>query len=226
MKHLIQRALVPAALALLGGCVDSAGIFRSPPLPPAATGPAYRAAAQLPGPSDGAIFQAGRSTSYFEDARAHNVGDVITIRLQEAFNASKTATTQTEKDQSSVMQAPIIGSWTPIGSSSLTGKRGFSGNGTATQQNQLTGSITAVVTEVLPNGNLLIAGERALQLNQGEEFVKVSGVVRAVDVQLDNSVTSDRIADARISYNGKGVIDAANRQGWLARFFNSPVMPY
>ncbi len=224
--HGLARVAAVAALAALAGCIDTAGVFRSPPLPPSATGPAYRAAAQLPGPSAGAIYQAGRSTSYFEDARAHNVGDVITIRLQEAFNASKTATTQTEKDQSTVMQAPIIGSWAPVGSTSLTGKRGFTGNGTATQQNQLTGSITAVVTEVLPNGNLLISGERALQLNQGEEYVRVAGVVRSVDVQLDNSVTSDRIADARISYNGKGVIDAAQRQGWLARFFNSPIMPY
>jgi flagellar L-ring protein precursor FlgH len=219
------RALAALAAApALAGC--GFGIFSSPPLPPAAVGPAYRAATQLQTASTGAIYQAGRGTSFFEDARAHNVGDVITIRLTEAFNASKTATTQTEKDQSSVMNAPVIGSWNPVGDTSLIAKRGFSGNGTATQQNALTGSITAVVTEVLPNGNLLISGERALQLNQGEEFVKVMGVVRVADVQLDNSVTSDRIADARISYNGKGVIDASNRMGWLARFFNSAASPY
>jgi flagellar L-ring protein precursor FlgH len=230
-QFLARRAGALAALttlALLAGCglLRGAGIFSSPPLPPAAMGPAYRASVQTTTASDGAIFQAGRTTSFFEDARAHNVGDVITIRLTEAFNASKTATTQTEKDQSSVMTAPLIGGSTPVGDTSLVAKRGFTGNGTATQQNALTGSITAVVTEVLPNGNLLISGERALQLNQGEEFVKVVGVVRVIDVQLDNSVTSDRIADARISYNGKGVIDAANRQGWLARFFNSPLSPY
>jgi flagellar L-ring protein precursor FlgH len=218
------RPALIVALSLLAGC--STGVLTSPKLPPAAVGPAYRAAANLPGPSDGAIYQAGRSTSYFEDARAHNVGDVITIRLQEAFNASKTASTQTEKDQSTALTAPVIAGWNPLAATSLTGKRGFTGNGTSTQQNQLSGSITAVVTEVLPNGNLLISGERALQLNQGEEFVRVAGVVRAVDVQLDNSVTSDRIADARISYNGKGVIDASNRQGWLSRFFNSPIAPY
>jgi flagellar L-ring protein precursor FlgH len=213
-----------APLALLAGC--GAGVFTSPPLPPTAVGPAYRAAAQLPPAAGGAIYQAGRATSFFEDPKAHNVGDVITIHLTEAFNASKTATTQTQKDQSTVLTAPTIGGGTPTGDTSLLGKRGFSGNGTATQQNALTGSITAVITEVLPNGNLLISGERALQLNQGEEFVRVSGVVRVVDVQLDNTVTSDRIADARISYNGKGVIDASNRQGWLARFFNSPITPY
>jgi flagellar L-ring protein FlgH len=227
-RHLLTRlarALPALGLApVLAGC--GLGIFTSPPLPPTAMGPAYRASTQVAAAGDGAIYQSGRSLAFFEDPRARRVGDVITIRLTEAFNASKTATTQTEKDQSSVMNAPVIGSWTPVGDTSLIAKRGFTGNGTATQQNALTGSITAVVTEVLPNGNLLISGERALQLNQGEEFVKVMGVVRIADVQLDNSVTSDRIADARISYNGKGVIDASNRQGWLARFFNSPVSPY
>jgi flagellar L-ring protein FlgH len=222
--RLVAATAALGTLATLAGC--GAGIFRSPPLPPVAVSPAYRAAGNLPPASAGAIYQAGRSLTFFEDPRAHNVGDVIMIRLTEAFNASKTATTQTEKDQSSVLTAPLIGGGSPTGDTSLVAKRGFSGNGTATQQNALTGSITAVVTEVLPNGNLLISGERALQLNQGEEFVKVLGVVRVADVQQDNSVTSDRIADARISYNGKGVIDASNRQGWLARFFNSPITPY
>jgi flagellar L-ring protein precursor FlgH len=215
-------ALLPAAL--LAGC--GAGIFRSPPLPPTAVLPAYRASAGSSGAGDGAIYHAGFGTSFFEDARAHNVGDILTIRLTEAFNATKTATTATEKDQSTVLSSNQVAGSNVVGQTNLAGKRGFAGNGTATQQNALTGSITAVVTEVLPNGNLLITGERALQLNQGEEFVKVAGVVRLIDIQADNSVTSDRIADARISYNGKGVIDAANRQGWLARFFNSPIAPY
>jgi flagellar L-ring protein precursor FlgH len=219
-----RRLLACLAALPLAGC--GAGIFRSPPLPPAAVLPAYRASSSASGSGDGAIYHTGFATSYFEDARAHNVGDILTIRLTEAFNATKTATTATEKDQSSVLSSNQIAGSNVVGQTNLAGKRGFSGNGTATQQNALTGSITAVVTEVLPNGNLLISGERALQLNQGEEFVKVAGVVRLIDIQSDNSVTSDRIADARISYNGKGVIDAANRQGWLARFFNSPIAPY
>jgi flagellar L-ring protein precursor FlgH len=213
-----------AALSALAGCIS--GVFKSPPLPPTAVSPAYRAAGNLPPASSGSIYQSGRAMTFFEDPRAHNVGDIITIRLTEAFNASKSATTQTEKDQSSVLAPPQVAGSTIVGNTNLVSKRGFDGNGSATQQNQLTGSITAVVAEVLPNGNLLIQGERALQLNQGEEFVKVAGVIRVADVQQDNSVTSDRIADARISYNGKGVIDDTNRQGWLARFFNSAFTPY
>jgi flagellar L-ring protein precursor FlgH len=219
------RTLTLVAALALGGCGQ--GVLRSPKLPPAAVGPAYRAAQSVAPSGDGAIYQGGRALAYFEDPRAHRVGDIITIRLQEAFNATKTASTATKKDDSSVLTAPVFGGKVPInGDTSLSAKRAFTGQGTSSQQNALTGSITAVVTEVLPNGNLLISGERALQLNQGEEFVRVAGVVRAVDVQADNSVTSDRIADARISYNGKGVVDQTNRPGWLSRFFNSVLTPF
>jgi flagellar L-ring protein FlgH len=220
------RALASmAALAALAGCMT--GVVKNAKLPPAAEGPAYRAAQAAPPPASGAIFQPAQSIAFFEDPRGHRVGDVITIRLTEAFNASKTASTQTQKDNSSTLTAPMFAGKLPLnGDTTLAAKRAFTGNGTATQQNALTGSITAVVTEVLPNGNLVILGERALQLNQGEEFVRVQGVVRVTDVQNDNSVTSDRIADARISYNGQGAIDDSNKQGWLARFFSSALSPF
>jgi len=213
------------AVATLAAC--NAGYIRNAKLPPAAEGAAYRAAQATAAPVNGAIYQPARAVSYFEDPRGHRVGDVITIRLTEAFNASKTASMKTQKDNDTSLTAPMVAGKVPLnGGTSLEAKRAFTGNGTATQQNALTGSITAVVTEVLPNGNLLISGERALQLNQGEEFVRVQGVVRVIDVQVDNSVTSDRIADARISYSGQGVIDDANKQGWLARFFASPLIPF
>ncbi|MBS0373536.1 MAG: flagellar basal body L-ring protein FlgH [Proteobacteria bacterium] len=220
-----RAALAALVLLPLGAC--SAGLISNPKLPPAAQGPAYRAAQNVVPASGGAIYQPVQSVAFFEDPRGHRVGDVITIRLNEAFNASKTASTQTQKDNSTAITAPVFAGKIPLnGDTTLGAKRAFTGNGTATQQNALTGSITAVVTEVLPNGNLLISGEKALQLNQGEEYVRVQGVVRVVDVQSDNSVTSDRIADARISYNGKGVIDGANKPGWLARFFSSPLAPF
>ncbi|HUO81172.1 MAG TPA: flagellar basal body L-ring protein FlgH [Steroidobacteraceae bacterium] len=225
----ISRALGPlaATLALASLAACNAGYIRNAKLPPAAEGAAYRAAQAVAAPGNGAIYQPAQAFAYFEDPRGRRVGDVITIRLTEAFNASKTASMKTQKDNDTTLSAPMFAGKVPLnGDTTLGAKRAFTGNGTATQQNALTGSITAVVTEVLPNGNLLISGERALQLNQGEEFVRVQGVVRVVDVQADNSVTSDRIADARISYNGQGVIDDANKQGWLARFFASPVTPF
>ena len=88
------------------------------------------------------------------------------------------------------------------------------------------GSLTVTVMEVQSNGNLVIQGEKTLKLNQGDEFVRVSGVVRRADIATDNTVTSDKVADAHISYSGRGVIDSSNRMGWLARFFNSGYAPY
>jgi flagellar L-ring protein FlgH len=225
LPRLVLRWLAVLPAVALAAC--NAGYIRNARLPPAAEGAAYRAAQTSVAPANGAIYQQAQAFAYFEDPRGHRVGDVITIRLTEAFNASKTASMKTQKDNDTTLQAPMFAGKLPLnGDTTLAAKRAFTGNGTATQQNALTGSITAVITEVLPNGNLLISGERALQLNQGEEFVRVQGVVRVLDVQVDNSVTSDRIADARISYNGQGVLDDANRQGWLARFFASPITPF
>ena len=87
-------------------------------------------------------------------------------------------------------------------------------------------SITVTVVERLPNGNLLVQGEKWLRLNQGDEFVRIAGVIRPNDIQQDNTVTSDRVADARISYGGRGMVASSNRAGWLARFFNSAWYPY
>jgi flagellar L-ring protein FlgH len=95
-----------------------------------------------------------------------------------------------------------------------------------TQSNSLAGSLTVTVVDVQANGNLVVQGDKALHLNQGDEYVHVAGVVRPADIATDNTVTSDKIADAHISYSGKGVVDSTNRVGWLARFFNSPFAPF
>jgi len=82
------------------------------------------------------------------------------------------------------------------------------------------------VAQRLSNGNLLVRGEKWLTINQGQELVRISGLVRAQDIEQDNSVDSTRVADARIAYTGHGTLADANTQGWLARFFNSKWMPY
>jgi flagellar L-ring protein precursor FlgH len=114
----------------------------------------------------------------------------------------------------------------PIFTTTLAGADSFDGEGSSTQGNTLAGSLTVTVMEVQPNGNLVVQGDKTLKLNQGDEFVHVSGVVRIADIQVDNTVTSDRVSDAHISYSGKGVINSANQMGWLARFFNSVFAPY
>jgi flagellar L-ring protein precursor FlgH len=102
----------------------------------------------------------------------------------------------------------------------------FTGTAASTQQNTLQGAITVVVQEVLPNGLLRVQGEKSLYLNQGEEMIRLAGYVRAADVDADNRVSSQRIANARIAYAGSGALADANNAGWLTRFFASPWMPF
>ena len=82
------------------------------------------------------------------------------------------------------------------------------------------------VAERLPNGNLLVRGEKRITINQGQEFIRVQGIVRPVDIGPANTVPSTKIADATITYTGKGTLADSNRQGWLSRFFNSPWFPF
>ncbi len=213
----------------LGGLLSGCGL-----LPAKQRKPDPVVARVLPPPTprtDGAIFQAGQQMELFADLKARRVGDVLTIRLTESTAASKSAQTKTAKTTGVNMTGPtILGkTFTAAGvplTTTLNSANSFDGTGSSTQGNSLAGSLTVTVIDVQPNGNLVIQGEKTLRLNQGEEIVRVSGVVRSADIATDNTVTSDKVADARIIYSGKGVIDGSNRMGWLARFFNSGYAPY
>jgi flagellar L-ring protein FlgH len=190
---------------------------------------------QLPPPAartDGAIYQAGQEMALFQDLKARRVGDVLTIVLNEATAASKNAATTTSKTSAVTDTGPTIfgksitTKGVPILDTTLSGSHTFDGEGTASQGNSFTGSLTVTVTQVESNGNLVVEGDKTLKLNQGDEFIHISGVVRPADVSTANTVTSDKIADAHISYSGKGVIANANRMGWLTRFFNSVLSPF
>jgi flagellar L-ring protein precursor FlgH len=182
--------------------------------------------------TDGAIYQAGQQMELFADLKARRVGDVLTIVLNESTNASKNAVTKTTKTTSVANTGPTIFGKTittkgvPIFNTTLNGADGFDGEGTSTQSNSLAGSLTVTVVEVQANGNLVVQGDKTLKLNQGDEFVHIAGVIRPADIATNNTVTSDKLADARISYSGKGVVNSANQMGWLARFFNSPFSPF
>jgi flagellar L-ring protein FlgH len=189
----------------------------------------------LPPPTprtEGAIYQAGQQMELFSDLKARRVGDVLTIVLNEATNASKSATTTTAKTTTVANSAPTIFGQSmtvrgrPILSTTLNGSDAFSGAGSSAQSNSLAGSLTVTVIDVQANGNLVVQGDKTLKLNQGDEVVHISGVVRSADIATNNTVTSDKLADARISYSGKGVVDSSNRMGWLARFFNSAYSPF
>jgi flagellar L-ring protein precursor FlgH len=192
-------------------------------------------ARKLPPPTprtDGAIFQAGQQMELFADLKARRVGDVLTITLNEATNAAKTAVTKTAKTTSVANTGPTIFGKTittkgvPILNTSMSGADSFDGEGSSAQSNSLAGALTVTVVDVQPNGNLVVQGDKTLKLNQGDEFVHIAGVIRPADIATNNTVTSDKLADAHISYSGKGAVDSSNRMGWLARFFNSPFAPF
>lgn len=179
----------------------------------------------LPPATSGAIYQPARGLSLFEDVKARRVGDTLTIRLAERTQASKSASSDASKESSVDTGVPVIGGKgiTRNGKDLLNNEweteQDFSGKGSSSQSNSLSGNITVTVAEVYPNGNLLVRGEKWLTLNQGEEFVQISGIVRPVDIASDNSVDSYKVADARITYSGQGTLADANRPGILTRFF-------
>lgn len=237
----MRAILVLLSVALLSAC---AGRQHKPDPDFAATYPEPPQAA--PGSAGGAIFQAsyqpGATLYLFEDVKPRRAGDVLTVVLVEETSASKAAKTATSKDSSvdianpTLLGAPVqfnTPNALPLTShsnntlaSSLSGEREFSGSGNSSQSNKLTGRVTVTVAQVLPNGNLVVRGEKWLKLNQGEEYVQISGIVRPADIRTDNTVLSTQVADARIAYTGKGAVNDANVMGWLARFFTSALFPF
>lgn len=174
----------------------------------------------------GGVFNAD-AVALTSDSRAFRAGDVVTVILQETTQASKRAGTRMSKDASvGVAPAALLGKVFPKSAVELGAERSFSGDATSTQQNALSGALTVVVEEVLANGLLRVSGEKSLTLNQGEEFVRLSGFLRAGDIDADNRVSSLRVANARIAYSGRGALAEANSPGWLSRFFLGPWMPF
>jgi flagellar L-ring protein precursor FlgH len=217
----------PALLLLclsLGACV-TAPPREDPLVPPEAAAVAQPA-------SDGSIYLAGGGMALFEDQKARRVGDLLTVVLVEKTQAEKKANTSTAKKTSddianpTLFGRPLSVNGTGVLGFDLGSDQSFSGGGASTQSNTLSGSVTVIVTRVLPNGNLVVRGEKQLSLNQGSERIALEGIVRPIDIAANGSITSDRIANAKISYAGNGAVADANAMGWLARFFNSVLFPF
>lgn len=209
-----------AFLCVCAGCSTVPGFEESydPPVP---------AQASIAPATDGAIYQANIGMRLFEDLRAARVGDILTVRLVEKTVASKSSNTSTSKSTAatlvnpSVFGRPVTRNGVPILAGSLSGDSTFDGEGASNQSNSLQGDITVTVVERYPNGNLRIRGEKWVTLNQGREFIRLSGIIRPYDIEPDNSILSGKVADAHITYSSKGVLAAANRMGLISRFFNS-----
>jgi flagellar L-ring protein precursor FlgH len=225
----MKRIAMLLAVLQLTGC---AAILNPPPRRDPAYAPARPEDMTAPLTNVGAIFQPGYDIRLFEDAKARRVGDTLNIRLVERTDAGKDADTKTNRSARTTIEAPVLMGQQAaqlLGynlKSSLESTNTFNGQGESNQSNKLQGSITVTVVEVLPNGNLRVQGEKRMGLNQGNEYVKLSGVVRPVDIDTTNSVDSTRVADATMIYNGEGVVADANRMGWLQRLFTSVLFPF
>ncbi len=183
-------------------------------------------------PGNGAIYQSASSVSLFTDIKARRVGDILTVRLSESTAASKSSSTSSSKSTDvgiaspSILGTDVTYNGTQFLSGSVESDQNFSGEGGSSQSNSLQGDISVTVTRVLTNGNLVVRGQKRVTLNQGGEYIRLSGIVRQADILPDNSVLSAKIANAEIAYSGTGALADANRMSWLGRFFNSPLMPF
>lgn len=219
---LVRWASLAVLMAILGGCAQQPLQHRDPAFKPVSI-PDTRAEEKAP---TGAIFDPDDRRGLFEDAKAFRVGDLLTVVLEEQTNASKSATTTTNKGSSLDMGAPTIFNHPMENlSASAESNRSFNGQGDSAQSNELEGTVSVMVSRVLPNGNLEIRGEKMLTLNRGSEHVRISGMIRPQDIRPDNSISSTKVANANIIYSGNGAIAESNRMGWLTRFFNSPLWP-
>ncbi len=205
-----------AALALLAGCsftptsvVEEPTTARAPEIVP-------------PDKSSGAIYNSRSYRGLFADRKPRNIGDIVTINIQENTVANKSTASGGSKDgdvSSSV--GSFLGKAIPAASFTTEAETSYSDSSTANSSNLFTGSITATVVEVLPNGYFLVSGEKQIAFDKGTEYVRFSGVVNPDTITIGNNVSSTQVADARIEYRTSAKIDAAEVANAVARFFLS-----
>ncbi|MBL4828139.1 MAG: flagellar basal body L-ring protein FlgH [Spongiibacteraceae bacterium] len=231
MIRFANKNQLKLALSLLVVVLQACTIA-SPPKPDDPTyAPVYSAARDIPTANPGGIYQPEYSLSLYEDRRATRVGDILTILLSERTSSSKTADTEIKKDNSIGIDEPtLLGKSVSVGgysiATSLEQSREFTGESASDQSNSLSGSIAVTVAEILPNGLLVVRGEKWMTLNSGEEYIRIRGLVRPQDIEPDNTIQSSLLADARITYSGTGDFANSNKQGWASQFFNTVFWPF
>ncbi len=174
----------------------------------------------------GAIYQNGQAGLFSSDRRARKVGDILTVDFNEVFAATKAQSAASSKADSYELGLPIglpniltggLANGDADNALSASTAQSFSGTGNAAQSNSLTGRLSVTVVRIFENGNMGILGQKELTLNNGKEYIRVSGIVRPEDISAGNTVPSNRLADAQISYTGAGSIADSSKPGWLSR---------
>jgi flagellar L-ring protein precursor FlgH len=231
----------------LGGCADNQKNIQPEVLPMPAQEISVRHPAASSSDNEGSLWQVRSSLNgMFIDTKARNIGDIVTVKIDESAKASNKASTATERN--SGVEAGIdklfgMEDWwqndilsdvgdkvpkiNPFGNPSVKGflKSDFAGDGETTRSGNLSAFITCRVVDVMPNGNLKIVGTREVMVNHENQLIILSGVIRPRDISDSNVILSTFISDAKIAYSGSGVVDDRQRPGWLANLLNN-VWPF
>jgi flagellar L-ring protein FlgH len=222
-----MRTLLTAALVLLAGALAGCETFVQPQVAVADTTPVLPPPLP-PMPASGGIYQAASYRPLFEDHRARLVGDTLTVNIVEKISAVQKSTSSVDKAgdlEASVTALPGISPGAlRRASASGSSKNTFAGKGATESSNDFSGTISVVVTGVLPNGHLLVTGEKQIGVNSNVDVLRFSGQVDPRSIQTGNAVPSTAIANVRVEQRGRGAAAQANTVGWLGRFFLS-VMP-
>ncbi|MCC6141079.1 MAG: flagellar basal body L-ring protein FlgH [Nitrospira sp.] len=218
-----------------GGALAIGALLSACSLMPTASTTTKITVPALPPPKTlGSLWQEENGRAYlYEDMRAMRVGDLLTVKIVEKHKGSKSADTAAQRDStlSNSMTGSGVGYFgVPGFRISDEARRGlgidasasnkFSGKGATNREGTLTGTISVIVVEVLPNGDLRVEGRREVTVNSEKQLMTIAGIVRRVDVDTKNTVLSSAIADAKIEYSGLGVLDDVQRPGWLVRILD------
>ena len=186
--------------------------------------PIYPTELDIPLPSNatGGIYSEAKGGLFATDKRASIIGDILTVKLSESFSATKAQTASSKKSDSFDVTMPVglpnvvTGGFSEAGALKSGTEQSFSGSGAAAQSNTLSGFLAVTVVRVHNNGNMEIAGQKKLNLNNGDEYVRLTGIIRPNDISASNLVDSSRIANAEITYVGAGQVADTGRKGWLS----------
>lgn len=199
--------------------------------------------------NSGSIYLNNNNINLFETEKAHRVGDILTVIFDERTTGKKETKTEDKKGMSASLSNPTVfgkavttddvtGNANAITgwgftdellqalNTSIASNNDFKSKGKSEQKNSLTGHIGVTVIEVLSNGNLVVQGEKLITINQGDEYIQLSGTIRSRDVGLNNRISSSKVANAQIVYSGVGLTHDSNSGGWGTRFFLSDVWPF
>ncbi|MBK6618239.1 MAG: flagellar basal body L-ring protein FlgH [Nitrosomonas sp.] len=231
-KLYLARLVLPMLVVVVSGCAIT-------PKPAVQQPMTIRPEIPRPLPvteTHGSIYQTAfshqsgrRYIPLFEDRRARGIGDTIIVTLNERTNASKKTGSNVKRESETgfsipaFMGLPLKKLFQDVSLETESTNK-FDGQGASSSNNNFTGTIAVTVIDFLPNGNLLVSGEKQVGINQGHEYIRLSGVINPINI-INNTVSSVQVADARLEYRGSGYLDEAQTMGWLSRFFLS-VLPF